>query len=409
MCTAADPATSGPPPRGPATAGCRRLIAALATTLLLCLSAGPVAAAPAEQDVTATGAVLWDPADGRVLFGKQARAALPMASTTKIMTVLLALEAGAAEQTLTVSARAAAVDDDAGAATLGLQPGQQLPLASVLEAVLLRSGNDAAVAIAEHVAGSEPTFVARMNARAVELGLNATNFVNASGLTNDLAHHASPTDLARLAEVAMRDDDFRDWAGSTSSTVPGIGTVVNRNELLVRYGGADGVKTGYTGLAGLCLVASATRDGRQLFSVVLDSQASFSDAAALLDYGFTAFRRVQPLRRGAPVTRYHWADAEVALIADGALGRTLPAAARARWRTVLQPAARRPLRRGQVLGRAELVTGGRVVDRVALRAARSVPASPPEASPVAGATTVGRAVQNAVRAFARLRPVTRDL
>lgn len=405
MCTAADLATSRPPSRRWIASGYCRLVAALATTLLLCLSAGPVAAAPVEPDVTATGAVLWDPVDGRVLFGKRARAALPMASTTKIMTVLLGLEAGAAQETLTVSAEAAAVDDAPGTATLGLQPGQQLPLAAVLEGVLLRSGNDAAVAIAEHVAGSEPAFVSRMNARAVELGLDATSFVNASGLTNDLAHHASPTDLARLAEVAMRNDDFRDWAASTSSTIPGIGTVLNRNELLAGYRGADGVKTGYTALAGLCLVASATRDGRQLFSVVLDSQASFSDAAALLNYGFTAFRRVQPLRRGAPVTRYHWADAEVALIVDGALGRTLPAAARARWRTVLQPDAGRPLRRGQVLGRAELLSGGRVVKRVALRTARRVPA----AQPAAGAATVGQAVQDAVRTFARLRRVTREL
>ena len=384
-------------------------MATVATMLVLCLGAGPVAAAPGEPDVTAGGAVLWDPADDRALFDKQAGAARPMASTTKIMTVLLALEAGAGDETLSVSAEAAAVDDAPGTATLGLQPGQQLPVDSVLEGLLLRSGNDAAVAVAEHVSGSEPAFVARMNARAVELGLDATSFVNASGLTNDLAHHASPTDLARLAEVAMRDDDFRAWVNSMSSTVPGIGTLVNRNELLDRYRGADGVKTGYTALAGLCLVASATRDGRRLFSVVLDSQASFSDATALLDYGFNAFRRVQPLQRRVRVTRYHWAGADVALLSDGVLGRTLPTGAAVRLRTILRPDARRPLRSGHVLGRAELLTGGRVVDRVALRAARSVPASPPAASPAAGATTVGRAVQDALRAFARLRPVTREL
>ncbi len=405
MFTAADRLASGPPPYGRVRSGASRSLAALVAVVVLCLGAPPVAAAPAEPSVTATGAVLWDPADGRVLLGKRAGAALPMASTTKIMTVLLALEAGTGDETLTVSAEAAAVDDAPGTATLGLQPGQQLSVDSVLEGLLLQSGNDGAVAIAEHVAGTQAAFVARMNERAVELGLDATSFVNPTGLTNDLAHSASPTDLARLAEVAMRDDDFRDWAGSTASTVAGLGTLVNRNELLERYPGATGVKTGYTSVAGLCLVASATRDGRQLFSVVLDSQASFTDAAALLDYGFTAFRRVQPLRRHARVTRYRWADAEVALVADGVLGRTLPAGAPARLRTMLRPDARRPLRRGQVVGSSQLLSRGRVVDEVALQTTRPVPTAPP----ASGAAAVGRAVQNAVRAFARLRPVARGL
>lgn len=352
--------------------------------------------------VTASGAAIWDPADDELLFGREAEVGRPMASTTKIMTVLLALEDPDAGETLVVSANAAGQ----GEASLGLRAGQQLPLDAVLAGLMLRSGNDAAVAVAEHVAGGEAAFVELMNARARELGLTATAFVNPSGLTNDPGHHASPLDLARLAEAAMANAEFAGWAGAPRLNVPPFGPLDNRNLLLVRYEGATGVKTGNTRLAGWCLVASATRDGRTLFAVVLDSatsDASFDDVARLLDHGFTAFRRPQPVIERVPVMPYRWAGAAVPLVPSDTLADTVPVAATTTWRTILNPDVDLPVRPGAVLGRAELLVDGEVTRTTRLRAAAQVPALPPR-SP---ATTAGAAVHDAVRAFARTALVER--
>lgn len=372
----------------------------LAVALLIAVVAFPAAGiAPAFADppaLTAAGAVLWDPADQRVLFGKEETVSRPMASTTKIMTTLLALEAGAADDELTVSPAAATQ----GGASLGLIAGQRLPARSVLAGLMLRSGNDASQAIAEHVAGTEAAFVRRMNSRAAELGLSATRFLNASGLTDDPGHHASPLDLARLAEVAMSYPDLAAWAGAAQLTIPGLGTMDNRNELIGSYPGATGVKTGFTSLARYSLVGSAARDGRVLYAVVLGAEDNFGDVRRLLDHGFDDFRRAEPLAAGSAATRYHWADAAVGLVSDGALGATVVADTQAvAWRTVVEPARARPVRAGEVLGEAQLLVDGEVVRRVPLRAADDVamPAAP----------RAGGAIQEAVRAFARLRHVDR--
>ena len=392
----------------------RRLLAAVSVAALLgpagvsgAVGPAPAVVAQADDgpDVTAKGAVLYDAADDRMLWGEGAETALPPASTTKIMTVLLALEAGAVDDTVTVSAYAAEVGRTAGAATLGLQAGQQIAMRSLLEGLVLRSGNDAAVAVAEHVAGSEDAFVDKMNARAAELGMTDTNFINSTGLTNDLDHHASALDLARLADRALTHPDFARWAATATTTVPGLGTLTNRNELLGRYPGATGVKTGYTNLAGLCLVASAERDDRPLIAVVLGSEASFTDATAILEHGYTDFRRAAIAAQGERVTRYRWAGARVPLRAAEELGRTLGADQRARWRLALEPAAALPVAPGAALGRAELLVDGRVVDSTELVAGRAVPRPTAEA----GAAGAGVALQEALRAFARLHAVGRRI
>ena len=383
----------------------RRLVAAIA---LIAASAAPSPAAaqepvPAPPGVTAKGAVLYDAADDRVLWGDGADQPLPPASTTKIMTVLLALEAGDIDDTVTVSAVAAEIGRRAGAATLGLDAGQQIPMRSLLEGLVLRSGNDAAVAVAEHVAGSEAAFVEKMNARAAGLGLTNTNFLNATGLTDDLDHHASALDLARLADVALANSEFAAWAASASSDVPGLGTLTNRNELLGTYRGATGVKTGYTNLAGLCLVASAERDGHPLIAVVLGSDDSFADTREIFDYGYVAYRRAAPVDDGERVMRYRWAGVRVPLRAVEPLGRTVAADDLAVWRVVLEPNAPLPVQRGDALGQAELVVDGEVVDATPLTAGRTVEPAAAEN----GTAAAGGAVEDALRAFARLHAVDR--
>lgn len=372
------------------------LAGALAVALVV--TAAPVNAAPPELD--APGAVLWDPAEGRILHGVQESQGRPMASTTKIMTTLLALEAGTVEEVVTVSPSAATQDG----ASLGLSAGQQLPMRSLLAGLMLRSGNDAAMAVAEHVAGSEAAFVERMNARARELGLTDTRFVNASGLTDDPRHHASPLDLARLTEEARTYPEFRAWAAAPRLDVAGIGVLENRNELLGRYPGADGVKTGFTALSRYSLVASATRDGWTLLAVVLGSENNFGDAARLLDHGFQDFRRVSPLSTATTATRYRWAGAAVDLVPDQPLAATVPAGAAVSWRAVLEPLTPRPVPAGMVLGQVRLVVDGRPREPVPLRAANAV-AAPEPSGPAAAAA--GAAVHDALRAFVRLHAADR--
>ena len=386
-----------------------RLLAAITVAALLAGPALPSPAAAAPPSVTAEGAVLWDPVDDRVLWGRNESRRLPPASTTKIMTVLLALEAGTVDDTVTVSMKAVTTASSPGAATLNLRAGQTIAMRSLLQGLLLRSGNDAAVAVAEHVSGSEDAFVDVMNARAQELGLTDTHFLNSTGLTNDLDHHSSALDLAKLGDAALRNDDFAAWAATKTMTVASLGVLENRNELLGRYEGANGVKTGYTALAGLCLVASAERDGRPLIAVVLNaddstSQGSFIDAAAVLDHGFVDFRRVQPLRRNRRATRYRWADTALPLVAQDAMGRTVAAGQRPVWQVDLDPAVERPIDQGQRLGEARLLIDGEVVDRTDLVASERVPST----APLAGADGAGAAVGDAMRAFARLAEVDRD-
>lgn len=386
------------------------VLACLAAVVAGLLPAAPAAAQdpeavalPQPPPVTAAGAVLWDPADRIVLHGKDATAPRRMASTTKVMTVLLALEAGTVADTVTVSATAAQADSRPGAAGLGLGPGDRIPMSSLLAGLLLRSGNDAAVAVAEHVAGSEAAFVARMNARATELGLQDTVFLNATGLTDDPGHRASPLDLAVLADTAMRDPQFARWAGAGTLRVPGFGLLRNRNELLFRYPGATGVKTGFTALAGQCLVASATRDGRTLYAVVLGSEDSFAEAGALLDHGFSSYRRAQPLVAGAEAARYRWADTDVGVLAAAPLGVTVPVGEPVRWRTLLRPDLARPTPAGIPAGEAQLLVDGETAATVGLVTAGAVPAP----APPAAAAAVGAALHDAVRAFVRLRPIDR--
>ena len=355
-------------------------------------------APPRPRGVTAAGAVLWDPLDGRVLWGRQARVSRRMASTTKIMTALLALEAGAIDDMVTVSGTAADADSEPGAATLGLRAGQRIGMRALLTALMMRSGNDAAAAVAEHVAGTQDAFVAEMNARARELGLRRTHFLDATGLSDSSRHHASPVDLSRLAETAMAQPEFPALVGAFRADVPGFGTLTSRNLLLDTYPGATGVKTGYTSLAGLCLVASARRDGRTLFATVLDSDNSFADAAALLDHGFEAFTVASTDDVGHGV--YRTAAGEVPLRIVDATPRTVPVGSTVRVRSWLRPTAPTQVTRGTRLGRAELVVDGRVVDTAGIEATEPLPRQQAP-SP---ATAAGDAIEDAVRAFVRSAP-----
>lgn len=240
-------------------------------------------------NVTAASWIVFDATDGVVLASRNADERRPMASTTKIMTALIALEESDPETLVTVSNRAA----DVGEAEIGLIAGEQLPIGSLIDSMIVRSANDAAVAVAEAIGGDVETFVELMNARAAALGLTRTSFANPHGLDAE-GHVSTARDLLRLGLAAMANPEFRRAAVLTEVSLPpapdGTARVAQAtNDLIQSYEGAIGVKTGFTFQAGLVLVAAAERDGRAIYVVVMGSEgpgAHFSDAAALLDYGF---------------------------------------------------------------------------------------------------------------------------
>lgn len=228
---------------------------------------------------------------GAVLFARHHMERRSPASTTKIMTALLILEEGRLDDKVVISERAAAVTGTG----LGLRRGQRVVLRDLLWAILLKSANDAAVAAAEHVGGSEEQFVARMNAKAASLGMQGTQFSNPHGLDHP-DHYSTAFDLAILARQALSHPTFARMVQTREARVAILtgrnGSVVKRriirthNQLLGQFSGADGVKTGYTALAGRCLVASATRGDHQLIAVLLNDSRRWVEAAALLEYGF---------------------------------------------------------------------------------------------------------------------------
>ncbi|MDH7487566.1 MAG: D-alanyl-D-alanine carboxypeptidase family protein [Anaerolineae bacterium] len=230
--------------------------------------------------VTAQAALLADARTGAVLFQRNAHQRLPPASTTKIMTALLALERGDLADMVTVPPAALTV----GEASMGLVAGETLTLEELLYGLLLISANDAAQTIAIHIAGSVEGFVALMNARAAELGLTDTHFVNPHGL--DAAQHfTSAADLLTLTRQVLGHADFGRIVATPEATVAGR-VLVSTNELLGTYPGADGVKTGTTDAAGQCLIASARREEGQAIVILLGSGDRYGDAAALLDFYF---------------------------------------------------------------------------------------------------------------------------
>lgn len=295
----------------------RRVVAALVTAALaLGVVAVPAGAAPLHvppppqeglltpeaPSVSAASWVVYDADAELTLASRSADDQRPMASTTKIMTALITMKYGDLDDTVTVSRRAAEV----GEAEVGLVAGERLPLRLLLTALVIRSANDAAVAVAEHIGGSVDGFVEMMNAEAVAMGLEHTHFQNPHGLDDD-NHYSSANDLLQMALAAMSYPEFRRMATTREARFPDTPDGTERalhttNKMLETYPGTIGVKTGFTGEAGLVLVAGATREGRTLFSVVMGSdgqRAHFSDAGTLLDWGYERFRSVALVTAGS--------------------------------------------------------------------------------------------------------------
>lgn len=261
--------------------------------LIVSLLSGSNALHLSALEVSADSAILIDGKSGTVLYEKNAEQIRPMASTTKIMTALIAIESGNLDRTVRIPKDAMGIEGS----SVYLCEGEELTLRQLLYALLLSSANDAAVAIAIDIGGSVENFASLMNQRAIALGLSDTHFDNPHGLDSD-AHYTTAKDLATLAAYAMSLPEFRNIVSTYKQTIPmnnGENTrlTVNHNKLLRSYKGAVGVKTGFTKKSGRCLVSAAERDGTLLIAVTLSALNDWSDHTSMLDYGFERYETVK--------------------------------------------------------------------------------------------------------------------
>lgn len=338
--------------------------ASILTALLLCfLLAAPAAALdardPAAPEVAAPSAVLIERETGTVLYAKDETERRPPASVTKVMTLLLIAEAVdsgelALDDMVTASERAASM----GGSQIWLEVGEQLSVSDMIKCVAVVSANDCAVALAEHLCGSEAAFVERMNRRAEELGLENTQFTNCTGLFDDTAHYTCALDIAVMSRELLGHEWIKDYTTIWMDSVrDGASELTNTNKLVRYYEGCTGLKTGYTSTAMYCLSASAERDGTEYIAVIMHAESIESrnkDASALLDYGFANFR-LCPLTSGEElpdVAVELGTEASVTPVYDGGgavLLRTRDAQGLS-WSLDLPESVAAPVRAGERLG-----------------------------------------------------------
>ncbi len=248
--------------------------------------------------VEAAAAVAMEMESGRVLYEKNAYVKRAMASTTKIMTAIIALEKGRLDDIVEVSRNAAGVRGS----TIHLKAGEKLTLKELLYGLMLNSGNDASIAIAEHIGGSVEGFCNMMNEKAIELGAKNTNFKTPHGLDAP-EHYTTAYELANITRYAMNNTEFTKIVSTKQANITGR-SLHNTNELLGSFSGINGVKTGYTGQAGRCLVTSATRNGMQVITVVLGAGSRALRAGSsrnILEYAFNSYRFYELLKSGETI------------------------------------------------------------------------------------------------------------
>lgn len=349
-----------------------------AAFLLLCLplSAG---AAGAPPDVTAPSWLLMERETGTVLCRQNARERLAPASVTKVMTLLLVMEAIergelALTDTVTASAHAAGM----GGSQIYLREGEQMSCEDLLKSVVIASANDAAVALAEHLCGSEEVFVSQMNRRAEELGMTDTCFLNCTGLPEP-EHLTSARDIALMSRQLLQHDQIRVWSTTWMDSVRGgeFG-LTNTNRLVRFYEGATGLKTGFTNTALFCLAASAERDGMELICVVLKAPTSddrFEAAKTLLNYGFANYTLL-PLTSETPLApaavRLGCSDTVAVETAEGSLVLDRTLTEQVEIRLEMPPEVDAPVRQGQKLGELRFTANGQELAAVDVVAAESV-------------------------------------
>ena len=343
-------------------------------------AAESAASGPAAPSVPAPSVILVERDSGTVLAEKNADERLSPASVTKVMTLLLVMEAIAAgqitkEDSVTVSRASMRM----GGSTAYLAEGERYTIHEMLKAVAIQSANDASVALAEHLAGSEESFVARMNSRAQELGMVNTCFKNVHGLDEE-GHYSSARDIALMSRALLMHKDIRDYTTVWMDSLrDGTFMLANTNRLVRFYEGATGLKTGSTSRAGCCISASAERGGMELIAVVMKAGSSddrFESARTLLDFGFATYTTVKayPDEVPAPIPVLLGEQREVQPIVESERVVVVEKSAvkALRRETALPAEVKAPVRAGQPLGELTLTLNGETLASVPLVAASEV-------------------------------------
>ena len=314
-------------------------------------------------ETSAASAILMDADSGRVLYERNADRKMLIASTTKILTALVAIEEGDLHDSVKVSREAAYTEGSA----MYLTEGETLTLETLLYGVLLCSGNDAAVAVAQHVGGSVKGFVALMNEKARELGMEHSSFANPNGLDHE-DHYSTARDMARLACAAVENETLVRMASTRSVTIGGR-TMTNHNKLLNQIEGCIGLKTGYTMAAGRTLVSCVERNGQRLVAVTLQDGNDWADHAALYDYGFSTYPAKLGASLGQTIQRVqveNGMSATVPLVAADSFAWPLAEGESLELDVELAGSLRAPIRAGRRAGEAVFSVNGKEVGRVAL-------------------------------------------
>ena len=344
----------------------------------------PICAAEQEAviDLDAPSAVLMERSTGNILYEKDATTHRPMASVTKVMTLLLIMEAIQSkkityETKISCSAHAASM----GGSQIFLKEGESMSVDDMLKAICVASGNDASVAMAEAVAGSEQAFITLMNNRAKELGMNDTHFVNCTGLDAD-GHYSCAKDIAVMSRKLLSFPDIRKYTTIWMDTLrDGTFGLSNTNKLVRFYEGCTGLKTGSTGKALYCMSASAERNGMELIAVVLASPTSpkrFADAKKLLDYGFASYDIFQTEINLPEFINVVGGKAETAPISSGkkvSLLVTKGTAAGINVVTEIDPFITAPAEKGTQVGHVDLVSGEKIIKSFPVVLRENVPAA----------------------------------
>lgn len=327
----------------------------------------PAATSSPGPRLYASAACVMDAGSGRILYGKNEAAPLPMASTTKIMTCILALENGNMEDPVTFSAKAASMPK----VRLGAGKGRTFLLGDLLYSLMLESHNDTAVAIAEHIGDSVEGFAAMMNAKAAELGMSQTNFVTPNGLDAE-GHASTPADMCRLASYACTNQTFLELIRTPARTIretsgKGSFSLTNHDAFLTSYKGAIGIKTGFTNKAGYCFVGAAQRNGLTLVSCVLGSgwppnkSYKWADTKALMNLGFENFSMknvpVKDLSVYSIIVESGKADA-VGILQPEIPSFLLSDADAIDIRYYLPPKIQAPVRQGTAVGEIQILVNG---------------------------------------------------
>ena len=359
----------------------KKLILPLIFAFFICSNI--YAAEITQPKIAAQGAILMDARTGRVLWEHNSQTPMAMASTTKIMTAIIALENGNLTDTVTVSKRAASAPE----VNMNLTTGEELTLEALLYALMLQSYNDAAVAIAEHIGGDVETFCAMMTEKAKELGAKDTIFETPNGLDAG-DHHSTAYDMALITQYALKNEKFMDIINTPRLSIhtnKRTCDLYNKNRLLTEYSGANGVKTGFTGKAGQCFVGAAQRGDMQLISVVLASgwgdvgkEQKWIDSKRLLDYGFDNYKYVEIVKENDPcgvlnITRTKILQVSLTLEEGLLMPLNAGEAAGIRIQYTIPETVPAPVEKGQVMGKCIITINGDLITTINLLAESDSP------------------------------------